>query len=239
MKILALSSSRTGGGGFLENAVPMVVDFISEATINIAFVPFASVQKDYEAYGEMVKAAFKSLPYSIHTALPSNAKTVLKNADVIMVGGGNTFKLLHDIYEYDLFDTIVNKIKSGATYIGWSAGANLAGGSICTTNDMPIIQPKSFVSFGFFPFQINPHYINQSIEGFHGETRDQRIEEFMTLNTGITVAGLPEGTALRLQNGVLNFVGEKEGVLFESRKQGSIQKTTIAIGLDLSFLLQR
>lgn len=237
MKVLALSSSRVGGGGFLEKAVPLVVDFIGNKPLNIAFVPFASVQKDYEKYGAMVKEAFQSLPYSIHTVVPGNAKSILQNADVIMIGGGNTFKLLHDIYDLDLYELIISKVKKGTSYIGWSAGANLAGRSISTTNDMPIIQPKSFESFGFFPFQINPHYTNQTIEGHHGETRDQRIEEFTTLNPGVPVVGLPEGTALQLQNEVLLFKGDREGVLFQSLPNNPVETRTIAKGEDLSSLL--
>lgn len=237
MKILALSSSRVGGGVFLEKAVPLVIDFIDKKPLNIAFVPFASVQKDYEAYGNMVKQAFESLPYKVDTVIPGTAKSTLQNADVIMIGGGNTFKLLHDIYELDLFDIIVNKVRNGTPYIGWSAGANLTGRSISTTNDMPIIQPRSFISFGFFPFQINPHYVNLIVEGHHGETRDQRIEEFVTLNPGIPVAGLPEGTALRLETGVLQFIGEKEAVLFQAEEGKPMQKKAIVKGEDISYLL--
>jgi dipeptidase E len=237
MKVLALSSSRVGGGGFLEKAVPLVVDFTGRKPLNIAFVPFASVQKDYEAYGNMVKQAFETLLHTINTVIPGNAKEVLQDADVIMIGGGNTFKLLHDIYEQELFESITSKVKSGTLYIGWSAGANLAGKSISTTNDMPIIQPRSFTSFEFFPFQINPHYVNLIVEGHHGETRDQRIEEFATLNPGIPVVGLPEGTALRLENTVLNFIGEKDGMLFQAQAGEPIQKITILNGEDISSLL--
>lgn len=236
MKVLALSSSRVGGGKFLEKAVSLIGDFIDNTSLNIAFVPFASVQKDYDEYGDMVKQAFESLPYSFDTVLPSNAKVLLQKADVIMIGGGNTFKLLHDIYELDLFEIIRNKVKSGTPYIGWSAGANLTGGSISTTNDMPIIQPRSFKSFGFFPFQINPHYINLIVEGHHGETRDQRIEEFVTFNPGIPVVGLPEGTALRLESAVLNFIGDREGALFYAEAAGAIQKRAILNGEDISAL---
>jgi len=204
--------------------------------LNIAFIPFASVRKDYEGYGAMVKNAMASLPYSFHTATPDNVRMVAGNADVIMIGGGNTFKLLHDIYKYDLFKLIQNKIANGTPYIGWSAGANISGKSISTTNDMPIIQPESFTSFGFLPFQINPHYINQTPEGHNGETRDQRLEEFVLLNPGIPVIALPEGTALRLENNKLHFIGDKKGVLFQN-ENASPRKTTILQREDLSWLL--
>lgn len=237
MKVLALSSSRVGGGCFLEKAVPLMVDFIGTRQLNIAFIPFASVQKNYEEYGAMVIQAFASLPYSIQTVMPGNAKSILEHTDVVMVGGGNTFKLLHDIYELDLFEIINNKVESGTPYIGWSAGSNIVGRSIGTTNDMPIIQPKSFTSFGFFPFQINPHYFNQTVEGFHGETRDQRLEEFVALNAGIPVIGLPEGTALQLQGDALHFIGDKEGVLFQGAENGAVNKRMFRDGEDLSLLL--
>jgi dipeptidase E len=178
-----------------------------------------------------------SLTFSIKTATPDEGKTIIEQADVIMVGGGNTFKLMHDIYHYQLFDLIQNKVKSGTPYIGWSAGSNISGRSISTTNDMPIIQPQSFTSFGFLPFQINPHYINQTTEGFNGETRDQRLEEFIALNPKVPVVGLPEGTALRLEGTSLYFIGDKEGVLFQNDLNRSLQKRAITKGEDLSALL--
>ena len=237
MKVLALSSSRLGNGGFLENALPLIQDFLGYDNLKIAFIPFASVQRDYDDYGKMVEQAFASSPYSIQIVFPSNAKPVIENADVIMVGGGNTFKLLHDIYNYELFQLIQNKVTQGTPYIGWSAGANISGRSISTTNDMPIVQPKSFMSFKFLSFQINPHYHNLTIEGHNGETRDQRLEEFVILNPEIPVVGLPEGTALRLDNDRLHFVGEKEGVLFRCELNGLPQKRAIVQGEDLSVLL--
>jgi dipeptidase E len=237
MKVLAISSSRVGNGGFLENAISLVQDFIGSKALKIAFIPFASVQKNYEEYGSMVKQAFASLPYSIYTVIPDKAKSVIEDADAIMVGGGNTFKLLHDIYQYDLFERIQSKVKSGTPYIGWSAGANIAGRTLSTTNDMPIIQPKSFNSFAFFPFQINPHYINQTVQGHNGETRDQRLEEFVVLNPGVPVVGLPEGTALQLQNRILHFIGDKEGVLFQFDTNQSPQKIIIRNGAEISWLI--
>jgi dipeptidase E len=160
----------------------------------------------------------------------------LNNCDVIMVGGGNTFKLLHHIYEYGLYELLQQKVRSGASYIGWSAGANLTGKTICTTNDMPIIQPRSFNALGFFPFQINPHYFNLVQEGFHGETRDQRLSEFLHMNPQSRIVGLPEGTALQLIEGELHFLGLQSAVLF-SIEAAKVNKEDIQPGDDLSDLL--
>ena len=215
MKVLALSSSRVGNGGYLESAVPLIRKFLGDVAFNIAFIPFASVQKSYEEFGAMVNEALSPLPFSMSIITPVNAVAVIENADAIMVGGGNTFKLLHDIYETDIFTLILSKVRTGIPYIGWSAGANITGRTISTTNDMPIIQPRSFTAFGFFPFQINPHYINQKLDGHNGETRDQRLEEFVLVNPNVPVVALPEGTALWLQNGKTRFTGETEGILFQ------------------------
>lgn len=239
MEVLAISSSRVGNTGFLENALPSIKEFISKGNHRIAFVPFASVQRNYDEYGDLVKSALKSLPNSIEIVKSNAAKKTIEQSDVIIVGGGNTFKLLHDIYDLDLFHLIQNKVKTGTAYIGWSAGANITGLGIFTTNDMPIIQPRSFTGFGFFPFQINPHYHNQTIDGHNGETRDQRLEEFVRLNPKIPVVGLPEGTALKLSNGKLEFIGEKNGILFQTDENQMPFKKTISHDEDLSLLYSR
>jgi dipeptidase E len=186
----------------------------------------------------MVRKGLIELPYIINVALPENAKSVIENSDVIMVGGGNTFKLLHDIYSLGLLDVIRDKVNGGAPYIGWSAGSNVTGPTIGTTNDMPIIEPKSFNALGLLPFQINPHYINQNLQGHNGETRDERLREFVKLNPGVPVVGLPEGAALQLQSGVLTFIGAGPGVLFRSseNEEGDAQ-SIISVGEDISWLL--
>jgi dipeptidase E len=237
MKILALSSSRVGNGGFLEAALLPIKNFLGEKPLSISFVPFASVEKDYEEYAAMVTQAFNDLPYTIRLVRPGSAKETIESSDVVMVGGGNTFKLLHDIYIDDLLGLIREKIKSGAHYIGWSAGANIAGRTISTTNDMPIIQPQSFEAFGFFPFQINPHYINQKQENHNGETRDQRIAEFIKLNPSVPVVGLPEGTALQLQGNMLRIIGERKAAIFHADEQGSVVRRETALNEDLSYLM--
>ena len=237
-KVLALSNSRTGNGGFLETALPAIKDILGDKEIKIAFIPFASVARDEAAFAGMVSDALAGLPYKIVPVMPDNAKEVLINADAIMTGGGNTFKLIHDIYALKVYDTIRERVEAGIPYIGWSAGANITGATICTTNDMPIIQPESFTALGFLPFQINPHYYNQAIAGHNGETRDQRLEEYLLLNGDLPVAALPEGTYLRLQGEKLLFMGEKDGILFEKDAQTkSVLRKMITGGTDISYLL--
>lgn len=235
-QILALSSSKEGSSAYLETAMPVIKDFLDKTVLNIAFIPFASADNNYDEYASKVKGALKDLP--INVVLPENAKSVIEKSDAIMVGGGNTFKLLHDIYQLNLLDIIRDKVNSGAPYIGWSAGTNITGPTLGTTNDMPVIEPKSFNALGLFPFQINPHYINQKAEGFNGETRDQRLEEFIKMNPGIPIVCLPEGTALQLKDDVLKFIGNPTGVLFLRKPtEETFVRKEIADGADLSYLL--
>lgn len=237
-KILAISSSRVGNSGYLENAVPLVENFLGSKPTKIAFLPFASAGGNYGEYTDRVKKGFENLPYSIKTVLPENAKGIIAESDVLMVGGGNTFKLLHDIYQLDILDIIQRKVSAGAPYIGWSAGANITGLTIGTTNDMPVIQPESFKALALFPFQINPHYVNIAPAGFNGETRDQRLHEFLMLNPGKRIVALPEGTALKLGNNQLKFLGNVPGVLFyEKNVSGQFAHETIDPETDLSYLM--
>lgn len=226
MTVLALSSSRAGNSGYLETALPLIKELLGTQPLRIAFVPFASVG-EYDEYTAKVSDALRDLPYSVNTVTLQNAKEIISSAAVLMTGGGNTFKLLHDLYEADVVELIKARVRQGVPYIGWSAGANILGPTICTTNDMPIIQPESFDALGIFPFQINPHYYNQSIEGFNGETRDQRLEEFLLLNRDATVIGLPEGTALIQDGEQLHFRGN-DGVRLYFDKE--IQKSFLTDG---------
>ncbi|MBA2250887.1 MAG: dipeptidase PepE [Chitinophagaceae bacterium] len=236
-RILALSSSRTGNESYLKTAAEQIKNFLGEDPLKIAFIPFALVNKNYDEYANNVRLALDDLQHTINLADNEEAKNIIAQSDVIMVGGGNTFKLLHDIYEAGLIDIIRNKINDGARYIGWSAGSNILSPTIGTTNDMPVIQPQSFNALGLFPFQINPHYINQKPEGHNGETRDQRLLEFMQINPGLPVVGLPEGTALQLEGKVLKFIGGIPGVLFSAQNNEEAHINQIMPGDDLSFLL--
>jgi dipeptidase E len=237
-RVLAFSSSRVGNSGYLETAAPIIKNFLGGSSLHIAFIPFAAVDNNYEEYASMVKKGLEGLPFLIDTVTPFTAKEVIEKADVIMVGGGNTFKLLHDIYELKLLDVIRDKVNNGAPYIGWSAGSNITGPTIGTTNDMPIISPKSFNALGLLPFQINPHYTNVKPAGHNGETRDQRLEEFIKLNPGLSIVGLPEGSALQMDNGALQFIGQLPGVLFYAGDvEHEMMRKEIGVNDDLSFLL--
>ena len=237
-RILALSSSRAGNSGYLELAAPLIRGFLGNNPARIAFIPFASVDHKYEEYATRVKEALAGIPQVIQTVLPANARSVIEDSDFIMTGGGNTFKLLHDLYRYEILEDIRKKVQAGTPYIGWSAGTNITGAGIGTTNDMPIVEPKSFKALNLFPFQINPHYISLKMEGFNGETRDQRLEEFLQMNPGTNIMALPEGTALRLEAGLLTFDGQTPGVLFQSEKNGETSRQEIKEGTDLSFLMR-
>ncbi len=237
-RLLAFSSSRVGNGGYLETAVPIIKEFLGDHVLKIAFIPFAAVRNDYDDYTSMVKKGLERLPHSIEAVTPGRGNDVIEKADVVMVGGGNTFKLLHDIYYLKLLDIIRDKVNNGSPYIGWSAGSNILGPTIGTTNDMPVIEPKSFNALGLLPFQINPHYTNVKPAGHNGETRDQRLEEFITLNPGLPIIGLPEGTALKLDKGLLSLLGSVPAVLFQTGLEGEpMIKKEISVKENISFLL--
>ena len=238
-QILALSSSRAGNEGYLESATNVIKKFLGDTRLQIAFIPFALVSKKYDQYISDVRTALKDLPHDIIPISHDIAKNIIEQSDAIMVGGGNTFKLLHDIYEAGILEILQHKINTGTPYIGWSAGANILAPTIGTTNDMPVIKPQSFEALNVFPFQINPHYYNQRPEGFNGETRNQRLFEFVNMNPSLKVIGLPEGSALQLQELVLNFIGSDAGILISSGKDNTEPVTRkIEPGEDLSFLLK-
>jgi dipeptidase E len=194
------------------------------------------VEEDHSPLVSAVRGALSELPHLIQAVSPSNGEELIGDADAIMVSGGNTFKLLHDLYATGLLNLVKGKVKNGTPYIGWSAGSNITGPTICTTNDMPIVQPESFRALGFFPFQINPHYHNVILEGFHGETRDQRLTEYLKLNQDANVVCLPEGSSLLLEKGRLTYKGIITGYVM-ANEDGQLQKAEIQPGADLSWLL--
>lgn len=192
MNLLLLSNSRTPGG-FLTDHLPLIAELAAGAR-RAVFVPFAAVTAPWSDYVGNVRAAFA--PIGIEVV--SIEEEPVTAADLIVVGGGNTFHLLHHVRKRGLLEPIRERVKAGARYLGWSAGANLACPTIKTTNDMPVIDPGGLDALGLVRFQINPHYTNALPEGHQGETRDQRLAEFVRLNPGLPVIGLPEGDWIRV-----------------------------------------
>ncbi len=232
MKLLLLSSSRAGNSDYLAPGLPFIADQL--AGINqVLFIPYAGVSLSYDSYQQMVQSALSPLGIEVQSIhqMPDPLAAV-QQAQAIMVGGGNTFQLLHVLYQQQLLPAMRDKIQQGTPYIGWSAGSNIAGLSIRTTNDMPIVQPASFDALQLLPCQLNPHYTDYKPAGFHGETRDMRLAEFMHLEPGTAIIALPEGSALRREADKLTYLGQSDGYLFIG---GS--KTAILPGADLSAFL--
>lgn len=221
MNILMLSSSRSGNENYLQTAIPMMNNHLGDIK-DILFIPFAGVTVGWDDYTQMVQKALPDFNVTgIHQA--ENPEQGIQQAKAIAVGGGNTFNLLNELYRQDLIGSIQEKVASGTPYIGWSAGSNICGNSIRTTNDMPIIQPPSFDALNFVPFQLNPHYTDYQPPGHNGETRAQRIEEFCTLNPEMPVIGIREGTALLRTDDKLTLKGAFPGVVFKGTALDEIQ----------------
>ncbi|MCV3410822.1 dipeptidase PepE [Campylobacter lari] len=211
-KLLLFSASGYKDSAYLSHTREFIDDFLKENSMvdeEILFIPYAGVRRTYDAYEARVKEGLKKDNIkSLHHF--ENLKEAILNAKVFLVGGGNSFMLLHKLYENDLLEVLKERIEKGACYIGWSAGSNIAGLSIKTTNDMPIVMPKSFDSLGVFPYQINPHFISGKIPGHNGESREERLEEFLLTNPKDIVYAIPEGSALKIQDDNLKIIGHHD-----------------------------
>ncbi|POP42982.1 dipeptidase PepE [Superficieibacter electus] len=198
MELLLLSNSTLPGKGWMEHALPLIVDQL-KGRRSAVFIPFAGVTQSWDDYTAKTAALFTPLGVSV-TGIHCAADPVMaiQNAELVIVGGGNTFQLLRECRTRGLLEPVAEAVKRGALYIGWSAGANLACPSIRTTNDMPIVDPQGFDALGLFPLQINPHFTNALPEGHKGETREQRIRELLVVAPELTVIGLPEGNWIKV-----------------------------------------
>lgn len=233
MKLLLLSNSTTHGYGYLEHAETLIKNYFGERKKRIAFLPYAGITFSHDDYKKKVASVFERIGHEITSVHEGDPVKIVTEADGIAVGGGNTFHLLYSVYHYGLMDVIREEVKSGKPYIGWSAGSNMACPTIKTTNDMPITQPPSFQALGLIPFQINPHYLDAHPDKHHGETREQRLLEFLEVNPNMYVAGLREGSTLLYDDGKLELIGEKQMRVF--RKDD--ETVEFNPGDDISFLL--
>jgi len=232
-RLLLFSSSRTPGNGFLEHAREHIRAFLGPQVKTVLFIPYATVNRSYGEMTGIAGEAFGALGYTLaglHDA--PDPVAAIRSAEAVAVSGGNTFRLLQLIQSHGLLQPLRERVRAGMPYIGWSAGSNLACPTIRTTNDMPIIWPASHEALDLVPFQINPHYTALLPPENQGETRDDRLKEFMHLNPRVPVLGLPDGAALRLDAGRLTLLGEHSAKLFLN---GSTRE--LAPGDPLQFLL--
>jgi dipeptidase E len=236
MRLLLISNSTNPGEKYLGYPGETIKSFLGRKRVKTLFLPWAAVTFSYDEYEKKVAGRFRELGHeiiSIHR-FPDPVQAV-KEAQAIAVGGGNTWKLLKMIRDNNLIGIVNQKVSGGMPYIGWSAGSNVACPTIKTTNDMPVTEPDSFTAFNLVPFQINPHFTDSNPPGFSGETREQRIEEFIEENPGVFVAGLREGTILHLENENLKLHGPKSVRVF---RKGSLP-LELSASHDLSFLMHR
>ncbi len=211
-RLLLVSNSTLHGRGYLDHVAEELGNFLGDAK-RVVFVPFAL--KDWNAYGDKACGRLAQIGFemeSIHRA--SNPQNSLGDADAVFIGGGNTFRLLKKLYEYNLIEVIRERVSKGMGYIGSSAGSNVACPTIKTTNDMPIVQPPSFDALNLVPFQINPHYMDHDPKSTHmGETREERLIQFHEENNGPVVA-LREGALLRIENATVLLKGSTGARVF-------------------------
>lgn len=220
MKNLIIASTSTlHGGNYLEYILPEL-ELHFKNTSTIIFVPYARPSGiSHDEYTKIVKNAFENINKKViglhEFENPSNA---LEQAEGIFTGGGNTFLLVNELYRKNIISTLENKLKSGTPYLGTSAGSNICGLTMGTTNDMPIVYPPSFQTLGMVPFNINPHYLDPDSNSTHmGETRETRINEFHKFNPQ-PVIGLREGSWLEVRNNTIVLKGLLTARWFEAGK---------------------
>lgn len=217
MHLLLLSNSRGPDGRYLAHALE-AVSAVANGRRKAVFVPYAGVTMSTTEYTNTVREALAPAGIdvtSVESAGDAAAQcAAIAAAEIVIVGGGNTFMLVRRCRDLGLLKAIASAIRGGTPYIGWSAGANLACPTICTTNDMPIIDPMGMDALNLVDFQINPHYTIALPEGHRGETRNQRIAEFLVANPERVVLGLPEGDWLEVKDRNITLKGTFDAMRF-------------------------
>ena len=244
MKLLLISNSTNPGEPYLSWPLPFIQEFIRRNALNkVLFVPYAgvnlsneSIDASYDVYEQRVSNVFGGFGCALESVhRTGDPVKAVEEAECVVIGGGNTFHLVAMMHRTGIMQAIGKRAETGMPYMGWSAGANVACPSLRTTNDMPIIMPESFDCLNLVPFQINPHYLDANPQGHGGETRQQRIEEFLAINRNITVVGLRESSLIEVDDLRLTLKGYRSMRLF--RHQAVPQE--IEQGTDVSWLMNR
>jgi dipeptidase E len=231
--IIIASTSTLHGGDYLDYLLPELEKHFQNCK-TLLFIPYARPGGiTHEEYTAKVASAFAKINIDakgIHEF--ENPTTAIKNAEGIFTGGGNTFLLVTQLYKNQLMDVLAETVKSGTPYLGTSAGSNICGLTMQTTNDMPIIYPPSFQTLGLIPFNLNPHYLDPDNQSTHmGETRETRIKEYHAFNS-VPVLGLREGSWLDVKGEKIILKGSLTARLFRQNQMPE----EIESGTDLSFL---
>jgi dipeptidase E len=209
--LLLISSSTVYGRGYLDH-VESEIHSVLAGLDRVLFVPFALYDRD--AYTAKAKHRFRQMGFLLESVHENLAQRPVKEAQAIFIGGGNTFRLLKALYDYDLLETIRDRVDAGVPFIGSSAGSIVACPTLKTTKDMPVVQPPSFDALHLVNFQISPHYLDPDPNSRHmGETQEERIMQYLEENDR-PVVGLREGTLLRVHRGSIVLRGDSSARIF-------------------------
>ena len=230
-RLLLLSNSRDPEGRYLHHCRDALAAHLAGVR-EVAFVPYAGVGIAWDDYTAKVRDALAPLGVrvtGVHTA--DDPAVAVRGADAIAVGGGNTFHLLAKLQRTGVLDAVRERATAGVPYVGWSAGSVVACPTLGTTNDMPIVQPPAgFGALGLVRFQINAHFTDAHPPGFQGETRRERLTEYLAANADARVIGLPEGDWLEVQGAAITLRGAHPAVLFRSGAEAAELRPDAEIG---------
>ena len=226
LNLLLASTSKVYDSPYL-SYLKDELEILFKDTKEVLFIPYARPGGiSYTDYTRKASAFFDTID---KTCVPITAfdypRHAVQQAKGIFTGGGNTFLLLKKLYDLDLIDALSDRIKHGCPYLGTSAGSNICGAHIKTTNDMPIVQPQQFKALGIVPYVINPHFVEkQEGEKHQGESRSTRLKEYLTQNKEPVVA-LPEGTWIRINGDEHRIKGKHSAYLFQQSKEIVVLET--------------
>jgi dipeptidase E len=232
-KMIIASTSTLHGGEYLEYIMP-ALGRLFENCKTILFIPYARPGGiSHDDYTQKVRDVFAAIGKTVSGLHEfEDPAAAMENAEGIFTGGGNTFLLVTQLYKNKVMSVLADVVKNGTPYLGSSAGSNITGLSMQTTNDMPIVYPPDFRTLGLIPFNLNPHYLDADLQSKHmGETRETRIREFHQFNS-VPVLGLREGSWLEVAGSAIILKGELSARLFRQ----NAKPEELASGSDLGFI---
>lgn len=232
-KLIIASTSTLHGGNYLDYLLPELQLLFQDCN-SILFIPYARPSGiSHQEYTEKAALAFAKINKTVKGIHEFEDPIVaIQNAEGIFTGGGNTFLLVSQLYKNNIMTVLSETIKNGTPYLGTSAGSNICGLTMQTTNDMPIIYPPSFKTLGLIPFNLNPHYLDADLQSkYMGETRETRIKEFHAFNS-VPVLGLREGSWIEVIGTKVVLRGNLSARLFRQNQAAK----ELESNSDLSFI---